>query len=169
MARTISIAFRRWLVASVIAVAASHRAGAQTQNLIPPLYPEFRADAIIGRETAAQAGVGVVIPAGIYVRLGVDAAGGVTFADGVSRASGRVDAIGRFLLDPFRETPVAVSFGGGLSVPYVDGQSHVRPYLTAVIDVEGRMRGRLTPALQVGLGGGARVGVVLRASPARWR
>jgi hypothetical protein len=163
--------FRRWLVASVIAVAASHRSAAQTQtqNLIPPLYPEFRADAIVGRETAAQAGVGVVIPAGIYVRLSVDAAGGATFANGASRASGRIDAIGRFLLDPFRETPLAVSFGGGLSVPYLDGQSHVRPYLTAVIDVEGRMHGRLTPALQVGLGGGARVGVVLRASPARWR
>jgi hypothetical protein len=45
----------------------------------------------------------------------------------------------------------------------------VRPYLTVVIDVEGRMRGPVTPALQVGLGGGTRVGVVLRASKARWR
>ena len=162
--------FRRWLVASVAALAASTKSvGGQTQSLVPPLYPEFRADAIIARETAAQVGVGVVIPAGIYVRLSVDAAGGATFAGGASRASGRVDAVGRFLLDPFRETPVAVSFGGGLSVPYVDGQTHLRPYLTAVIDVEGRMRGPVTPALQLGLGGGARVGVVLRASKARWR
>lgn len=160
---------RRWLVISTIALAASGRAAAQTQSLVPPLYPELRADAIVGRETATQVGVGVEIPAGIYVRLGVDAAGGVTFANGASRASGRVDAIGRFLLDPFRETAVAVSFGGGLSVPYVDGQTHLRPYLTAVIDVEGRMRGRVTPALQLGLGGGARIGLVLRASPPRWR
>jgi hypothetical protein len=103
------------------------------------------------------------------VRFSVDAAGGVTFSDNTSRTSGRVDAIGRFLLDPFRETPVAVSFGGGLSVPYVDGQSHVRPYLTAVFDIEGRKRRALTPALQIGLGGGARVGLVFRASQSRWR
>ena len=160
---------RRSLGVSIIALAASRSAEAQAQSLVPPVYPEFRVDAIVGRETAAQAGVGVVIPAGIYVRLGVDAAGGATFAGGASRPSGRVDAIGRFLLDPFRETAVAVSFGGGLSVPYVDGQTHLRPYLTAVIDVEGRMRGPVTPALQLGLGGGARIGLVLRASPPRWR
>ena len=64
---------------------------------------------------------------------------------------------------------MALSFGGGVSVPYTDGDPHVRPYLTVVIDVEGRMRGPVTPALQVGLGGGTRIGVVLRASKARWR
>jgi hypothetical protein len=152
-----------------VLVVASQPAGAQAPSLIPPLYPELRADAIVARQTAAQVGVGVVVPLGIYVRFSVDAAGGATFADNASRASGRIDAIGRFLLDPFRETPVAVSFGGGLSVPYVDGQSHVRPYLTAVIDIEGQKRGRITPALQIGLGGGARVGIVLRASQPRWR
>jgi hypothetical protein len=163
--------FQRWLGAVVVAVCAVHRvdAQAQAQSLVPPVYPEFRADAIVARETAAQLGVGVVVPLGIYVRLSVDAAGGATFADGTSRASGRVDAISRFLLDPFRETPLAVSLGGGLSLPYIDGQRQVRPYLTAVIDVEGRKRGRFTPALQIGLGGGARVGVVLRASQPRWR
>jgi hypothetical protein len=152
-----------------LALAAFNRGAAQTQSLIPPLYPELRADAIVARQTAAQVGAGIIVPLGIYVRLSVDAAGGATFGDGTSRASGRVDAIGRFLLDPFRETPVAMSFGGGLSVPYVDGQTHVRPYLTAVIDIEGRMRGRMTPAIQIGLGGGARVGIVLRASKPRWR
>jgi len=150
-------------------MAAATRAGAQEQNLIPPLYPEFRADAIVARQTAAQVGAGVVMPLGIYVRLSVDAAGGATFADGGTRASGRVDAISRFLLDPFRETPIALSVGGGLTVPYVDGQGRVRPYLTAVIDVEGRRHRSITPALQVGLGGGARVGIVLRASQPRWR
>lgn len=159
----------RALVLWLMAVALATRAAAQTASLIPPVYPEFRADAIVSRTTAAEVGAGAVIPLGIYARLSIGAAGGTTFVNGTSRASGRVDAIGRFLLDPFRETPVALSFGGGLSVPYVDGQSRVRPYLTAVIDVEGRMRGRVTPALQVGLGGGARVGIVLRASQPRWR
>jgi hypothetical protein len=38
-----------------------------------------------------------------------------------------------------------------------------------VIDVEGRVHGPVTPALQLGLGGGTRIGVVLRTSRARWR
>ena len=159
---------RRCFAALVVVVAAK-RVGAQEQSLVPPLYAELRVDAIVARQTAAQAGAGVVIPLGIYVRFSIDAAGGATFGDGTSRASGRVDAISRFLLDPFRETPVALSVGGGLSVPYVDGQSRVRPYLTAVVDVEGRKRGKFTPALQIGLGGGARVGLVFRASQPRWR
>lgn len=135
----------------------------------PPVYAEYRADAIAGRGTAAQGGGGVSVPLGIYVRLAVDASAGATWRDGTTRASGRVDAIGRFLLDPFREVPVALSLGGGVSVPYADGDSRVRPYLTLVVDLEGRARGPISPAVQLGLGGGARVGVVLRASTGRWR
>jgi hypothetical protein len=142
---------------------------ARAQALAAPRYAEFRADAIVARGTSAQAGLGAVIPLGTYVRLGIDAAAGATFRDGSSRASGRVDAIGRFLLDPFREAPVGVSLGGGLSLPYVDGDKRVRPYLTAVVDIEGRRRGAVTPAIQFGLGGGTRVGVVLRTSQPRWR
>ena len=80
-----------------------------------------------------------------------------------------MDAIGRFLLDPYREMPLGLSLGGGISVPVVRGDSQVRPYLTAVVDVEGRTRGPVTPAVQVGLGGGARVGVVMRLATGRWR
>ena len=86
-----------------------------------------------------QAGVGVVIPARLYVRLSIDgAAGADVAATASSRASGRVDAIARFLLDPFREAPIGVSLGGGVSVPYASGDEHVRPYLTAVVDIEGQ-------------------------------
>jgi hypothetical protein len=147
-------------------VLASAGARAQTQ---PPAYAEYRADAIVGRGTTVQGGGGVVVPLGIYVRLGVDAAAGATWRDRLTRASGRVDVITRFLFDPFRETPVGLSLGGGVSLPYTDGQQRLRPYLTMVIDVEGRVRGPVTPALQVGLGGGTRIGVVLRTSRPRWR
>ena len=143
------------------------RSAAQVQS--PPAYAEFRLDAIFASATSVEGGVGAVIPLGTYVRFGVDAAGGATFRDGSSRASGRIDAIGRFLLDPFREAPIGVSLGGGLSLPYVDGDKRVQPYLTAVVDIEGRRRGAITPAFQLGLGGGTRVGVVLRTSQPRWR
>lgn len=134
-----------------------------------PAYAEYRADALIGRGTALEGGLGAVFPMGIYVRTSLDVAGGVTWRDAGTRASGRVDLISRFLLDPFREVPVGLSLGAGVSVPYASGDHNVRPYLTGVIDIEGKRRGRITPALQVGLGGGTRIGVVLRTSPARWR
>ncbi len=135
----------------------------------PPFYAEYRADAIVGSGTAAQGGGGVSVPLGVYVRLAIDASGGATRRDGSTRGSGRVDAIGRFLLDPFREVPVALSLGGGVSVPYVSGQAQLRPYLVLVVDLEGRARGPITPAVQLGLGGGTRVGLVLRTSAGRWR
>lgn len=146
-------------------VASRHVDGQQA----PPVYAEYRLDAIIGSGTAAQGGAGVVLPLGTYVRLGVDAAYGATWNNGQARMSGRADAIARFLLDPFREAPFGLSLGGGLSVPYVPSSARLRPYLTAVMDVEGRKRGSFTPALQLGLGGGTRIGVVIRSSPPRWR
>jgi hypothetical protein len=149
-----------------LALVPSGEASAQNQ---PPPYAEYRADAIVGRGTTAQVGAGAVVPLGIYVRLGIDANGGATWRDRSTLASGRVDVVGRFLLDPFRETPLGLSFGGGVSVPYTDGDTRTRPYLTVVVDVEGRVHGPVTPALQVGLGGGARIGIVLRTTRSRWR
>jgi hypothetical protein len=150
----------------VIGMFAGRAMQAQTA---PPRYVEYRVDGVVTRGFAAQAGIGAVFSAGMYMRLSVDGAAGETWIGGSSKASGRIDALGRFLLDPFREIPIAMSLGGGVSVPYVRGDAHLRPYLTAVVDIEGRKRGALTPALQVGLGGGARIGVVFRRSPLRFR
>ena len=140
--------------------------------------PELRGDAIFrSHVTSLQLGAGVQVPAGIYVRIGVDAAAGydITSSDrtlvgndvNVGRtgsASGRVDIIGRFLLDPFRQTPYGLSAGAGLSLRATEGD-RVRPLLLAVVDLEGRRSaGGWSPALQLGLGGGVRVGVVLRRS-----
>jgi len=161
------ISLRIRVFASSVLFIVARAVGAQVPAT--PSYAEYRLDAIIARAPSLHAGVGAVFPLGTYVRFGIDAAAGATFRDGSSRASGRTDAIGRFLLDPFREEPIGVSLGGGLSVPYVDGDKRVRPYLTAVVDIEGRRRGAVTPAMQLGLGGGARVGVILRMSHPRWR
>jgi hypothetical protein len=158
------------LIVSIASIPIARTSAAQqparaSQSFHIPPYPELRVDAITGKGTTAQAGAGIVVPLGLYVRLALDGAAGATWRDGSSRASGRVDAITRFTLDPFRESPVALSLGGGITLPYVDGDAHLRPLLAAVVDLEGRRRGRFTPALQVGLGGGVRIGLVLRASP----
>lgn len=134
----------------------------------PTAYPEFRADAIVANGTAVQGGAGLAVPVGVYVRFSVDGAVGERWTQGVSATEGRVDAIARFLLDPLRENSTALSIGGGLSTPIRRDGAHT-PYLTVVVDVEGRRRAGWTPGVEAGLGGGARIGLVLRRSPPRWR
>jgi hypothetical protein len=148
------------VVAIAICLAAAAHADAQIET---PPYGEFRLDVVDGSGTSVQGGAGLTVPMGIYVRLGVLGGIGSQWRDGASSLVGRTDVVARFLLDPFRQSPVALSMGGGVSVPYGRG-TDARPYLTAVVDVEGRRRGKLTPALQLGLGGGTRVGLVFRTS-----
>ncbi|MFL5605281.1 MAG: hypothetical protein ACJ8AD_02425 [Gemmatimonadaceae bacterium] len=136
----------------------------------PGVMPELRADVLLGHQSVAQLGAGVQIPFGYYVRLGVDGAVGLRFGDaGVSRADARVDLLTRYLLDPFRQTRYGLSLGGGIGLRAEPGD-HVRPVLLVAADLEGRRwSSGWVPALQVGLGGGARVGVVLRRATLRAR
>lgn len=154
------------LLIMVVAMAAvPHRASAQAPEN-PGLMPELRGDAILGRQAAVQLGVGVQIPAGYYVRVGVDGALGArtreTSLSAQPHLDGRLDVLARFLLDPFRQTPYGLSLGGGMSLRAEPGD-RVRPVLLVAVDVEGRRSTRgLVPAVQVGLGGGTRIGIILR-------
>jgi hypothetical protein len=124
--------------------------------------PELRADLIAGRQPAAQVGAGVQLPLGYYVRIGLVGAAGVRLDDVSPRADARIDLLARFLLDPFRQSRYGLSVGGGLGLRAEPGD-RVRPVLLVAADLEGRRSARgITPALQVGLGGGVRLGVVLR-------
>lgn len=158
-------------VALLALAAAPPRARAQAQ-LPPALHaqPEARIDLIAGAWPAVQAGLGVQVPVGYYVRVGADAAIGMrTDAVSGSRMDGRVDLLGRFLLDPYRQSAIGFSAGAGLSARVEPGE-RVTPVLLVAMEVEGRRRASgWAPALQVGLGGGARVGVVLRRAEARAR
>jgi hypothetical protein len=127
------------------------------------LQTEARLDGIIAHTTGVEAGLGLTIPAGIYVRSGLVAGVGA----GRHGVEGRTDLISRFSLDPFRQSRWAPYGGAGVSGRYrskLDGGS--RAYLLIFFGVEGPLPfGRtsgVVPAFELGLGGGARVGVVLR-------
>jgi hypothetical protein len=127
------------------------------------MHPEFRVDMITGSaSTVVQLGGGVEIPAGYYARIGVIGAVGTPVASASRVFDGRLDLIGRFLFDPFREHAWGLSAGAGVSLRVAE-RDKVRPYLAAVVDLEGpRSASGVAPAFQVGLGGGGRVGVALR-------
>jgi hypothetical protein len=154
------------LVATVAAfalLAAAPAARAQQPRI--PLAPEVRLDVVGTRPTSVQGALGVEIPAGYYVRVGLLAGGGPTIErDGTTRAAGRVDVLARFLIDPFRQSRWGFSAGAGVSLR-ADPGDWVRPRLLVAMDLEGgRSRGGLSPALQVGLGGGVRGGLGVRWS-----
>ncbi len=132
---------------------------------VAPLAPELRADVIVGHQPAVQAGAGVQIPAGYYMRIGLVAAAGARIGSRdpvTSRLDGRLDVLARFLLDPFRQSAYGLSLGGGVSLR-AEPNDRVRPLLLVALDLEGRRSAAgWVPALQVGLGGGVRVGVALR-------
>jgi hypothetical protein len=124
---------------------------------------EGRVDAIVARTTGVEAGLGLSVPSGIYMRTGFVAGIGA----GRHGVEGRTDLISRFSLDPFRQSRWAPYGGAGLSGRYrskLDGGS--RAYLMILLGVEGPLplgaTSGIVPAFELGLGGGARVGVILR-------
>lgn len=138
----------------------------QAQRPPVPLAPqwELRGDATVSPRAAAHAGAGVNVRAGNYVRLGAAYVAGAAQRPAPARAVGfsqRVDATARFLLDPFAEQGAGWYGGGGFTARRDDGQAW-KGDLMLVIGVEGRARGRWSPAVEVALGGGVRIGGVLR-------
>jgi hypothetical protein len=156
----------RWptVLATVAAAAVLWPSRSHGQSAMLAL-PELRADLIAGGQPALQVGAGLQIPVGVYVRADIDAAVGSRLGDAPatrSRLDGRVDLLTRFLLDPYRQSAWGISAGGGLSLRAEPGD-RVRPLLLVALEVEGRRSARgIAPAVQVGLGGGVRIGVVLR-------
>lgn len=117
--------------------------------------PEFRLDALGPAPFALHAGGGVTVSLGNYARVAVIGSRAVVQPAGNGRAAWRGDLFARLALDPFRRHRVGFSLGGGLTV-------HERPYLLAVAELEGPRWGGLSPAVQAALGGGPRLGVILR-------
>ncbi len=128
-----------------------------------PLQAEGRLDAIVAHTAGVEAGFGVSVPAGIYMRTGLVAGIGA----GRHGLEGRTDLVSRFSLDPFRQSNWAPYGGAGISGRYrsrLDGGS--RAYLLVYLGVEGPLplghTSGIVPAFEVGLGGGARFAVILR-------
>ena len=132
--------------------------------------PELRIDAIVAeKRTSLHAGGGLQIPVGYYARIGIIGAAGADVVSGGSEANGRLDVIGRFLFDPFRQNKWGLSAGAGVSLR-VHQRDRVRPCLLTVIDLEGpRSTGGIAPAFQLGLGGGVRLGAAMRWASRRAR
>jgi hypothetical protein len=162
---------RAALLALMVAPSA---ASLRAQQAAPPrtrARVEARLDYLGPDPHAVQVGLGVNVPLGTYLRVALIGAGGRSWNDGRTGGSLRADVVGRFSFDPFRERRWGLSAGGGLSVRHdqvTPERSRWQPLLALVVDLEGPRLGSVAPALQLGLGGGARVGAIIRgAAPDR--
>lgn len=148
-------------------LAAPLAAEAQQSGAPPRPRLEARIDYLAGNPDAVHGGLGLNVPVGTYLRVELVGAGGVGWNDGRTGGSGRADLLARFSVDPFRERRWGLSAGGGLSIRYealpMSGDRW-RALVAVVLDLEGGLMSSVTPAIQLGLGGGARVGVILRGA-----
>jgi hypothetical protein len=160
-------------LAAIVSIVVALPLGAQVPVRTSRWQPELRADAFTGDPWAAHAGAGINVRLGWYARLAL--AGGVgassredAAGERTSTTSGRVELMGRFVADPFRERSRGPYAAAGL-VQRLERGARPRTRLTALLGVEGRPRGGWVPSLEAGFGGGVRVGVVLRRTLADGR
>lgn len=157
--------WRVLVLASAATVPAATVAQAQANRRPARVQLEARADYIDAHVSAAHLGVGFSVPAGTYVRLGGVAAAGQAWTDGESSVAGRVDALARFVVDPLRESRWAPYATGGIGALY-DESNRWRAVLVGALGIEGPPASGVVPAVEVGFGGGVRVGIVLRRAMA---
>lgn len=123
---------------------------------------ELRQDVTLAREPGVHLGAGVNVRAGYYARLGAALAGGAVHReDGAWVGAPRLDVTARFLLDPFGESTRAWYGGGGVGIVQRAGRG-ASTALQLVMGFEGQQRRAFTSAVELGVGGGVRLGVVLR-------
>ena len=155
--------FRRLAGAACVALAAFRTAAAQ-QEATPAPQVEFRAEGVLSPRAGALLGVGLNVRAGWYARVGLAAMAGAS--DGRAGTAGvqRLEGTARFLFDPFGERRRGLYAGAGLGVERVNGAgtAQARGLLLGVVGVEGGTVGRVVPALELTVGGGVRLGVLLR-------
>lgn len=155
-------------LAASVALTVAPRLPAQEADARLRVHPELRADFVLAQgRSSLQTGAGIQIPAGVYARIGVIGAVGTSISDG--GIDGRMDLLARFLFDPYRQNRWGVSAGGGITAGVMPGD-RLRPRLLVAIDVEGqRSASSISPAFQLGLGGGVRIGGALRWGSSRTR
>jgi CDP-diacylglycerol--glycerol-3-phosphate 3-phosphatidyltransferase/cardiolipin synthase len=148
-------------IAAPMVLEAQGLPGGQGSDAPSTIRVEGRVDAFNARVDAVHAGIGVAADAGTYFRLAGIVGAGVATVGSTAVASGRVEAVGRFVLDPFRQSRWGVYGGGGVVARYDDGRG-TRGYLTLLIGAELPGDRPAVTAVELGIGGGVRLGVAIR-------
>jgi hypothetical protein len=156
------------LLATPIAIEAQGSQASRQAGVPSRVRTEARTDAFIARIDALHAGVGLATDLGTYFRLASIIGIGAADVDGETVTSGRAEILGRFVLDPFREARWGVYGATGILARYEDGPG-TRGYLTLLLGVELPSERPTVTAVELGMGGGVRLGVAIRQGRPRRR
>lgn len=155
-------------LALLLALLAGAPAAARAQDLgLGGPRAELRAD--LRPFDTAELGAAVAVPASLYLRVGVLASAGAVRDGDSTRATGRVEAFLRVPLDPLWESRWAPTLSGGAALQCT-ADRRCTPLVVLRLGLEGgRGTGGWVPAIEAGVGGGVRLGLVLRRArgPAR--
>lgn len=151
--------------ALLLLVGAAH---AEAQEREPLLQPAGRVDVLASRITAVQMSAELSTAAGRNLRVALVGGVGGSYGHGESGLSARAELVGRFLLDPDFTARWAPYAGGGLGARY-DRIADWSGVLSVFLGVEGPDWNGVVPFLEVGYGGGGRVGMGLRRTRRRGR
>ena len=147
------------LFVSASAIFTSTAAAQAQQVAVAVTYvPSLRLDVLGGNPTALQAGAGLDVPFSNYFSIGAAVGAGISSTG----FSGRVDGFGKFSLDPYHQSEWEPYIGGGVTVRGDGGGPGTRTYLLGFIGANGPSTGRIAPGVELGFGGGVRLGVTLR-------
>ncbi len=144
-----------WIVAGARALPA------QAPQRTSRIQPELRADAILARRRELQVGLGASIAVGTYLRLQLVGAAGMREPEAAEspRPTGRADLLARFVLDPYREHRWGPYGAAGLSQRLGAG---ARAYVVVALGAEAPPVAGWLPTIELGLGGGTRIGLIAR-------
>ncbi len=134
------------------------RAQAQQVAVAVSYVPSLRLDVLGGNPTALQVGAGLDLPFSNYFSLGAAVGAGISSTG----FSGRVDGFGKFSLDPYHQSEWEPYIGGGATLRGDGGGPGTRTYLLGFIGANGPSTGAFAPGVELGFGGGVRLGVTLR-------
>ena len=148
------------LIPVVLFVALPVAATAQAFRFSPMAQPEWRAGMAFGARSAASVGAAVNVPAGYYVRIENAALFGRELGANPSNVW-RAEIAARFLADPFAETRWGPYAGAGVGVDWKAGSAG-RVGLTLIAGADLPSHARWRPAVELGIGNGARISLVVR-------
>jgi hypothetical protein len=132
----------------------------------PVIRPEVRIDYLASPD-GIQLGVGALVRISNYVRVGAIGAAGPHLREAGEDFGWRAELLGRFQVDPFRERRWAPYAAAGVTVR--GAGSDVEEFLMLLVGLEGPLARGWSPAIETGLGGGFRAGLVMRRGGPRYR
>lgn len=141
-------------------VAAATSAGAQRFRIQPAVQPELRAFVSAAAEWSAGAGIGFNVPAGYYLRVAPTLIAGRRLGESPQDFA-RLEVVGRFSLDPFRQSRWGPWAGGGLAAEWErDAPGRALIMLALGTDLPGTSGWQ--PSVELAVGGGTRVSLSVK-------